>query len=189
MKYPVKMNRPRPPRPIAPATVAVAITWLAAERTPASTSGIAHGASTRISTCHGVSPIPRAASRASASTLSTPAAAFSITGGTASSTSATRIGHSDSGLQRKSKATTANVGIARRIPAVAEAANRPRPLWPIARPVGRPMATAAPVASNEYQRCCTMRRPIPPEPPQFDAVKIHSTPSRKRLTPGSWSTA
>ena len=65
-RCPMKMNTPSVPRPTKPAIVAVAITWLAAERTPAMISGSALGTSTCHSACMPVRPIPVAASRTSA---------------------------------------------------------------------------------------------------------------------------
>ena len=65
------MMSPRPPPPAIAAIVAVATTKTAAVRMPAKRSGSASGSSTRLITCHGVIPIPRAASTASGSTWST----------------------------------------------------------------------------------------------------------------------
>src|SRR5215213_10496398 len=171
------MKTPSVPRPTNPATVAVAITWFAAERTPARISGSAFGTSTCQSDCHPVRPIPRAASRTSSGTLSMPATVFSTTGGIASRTRAMSTGHTDSGCQRKTIVTTPMVGIARQIPATLAATNRPRPVCPMARPMGRAMATATTVAMNEYQRCCRMRWPMPFSPDQLSGLNSHPRPS------------
>src|SRR6478736_55785 len=63
--------------------VAVAMTWRVALRRPLRKSGSAMGASTLVSTCQPVMPIPRAASRAAGSTLSMPAAVPDSRGGIA----------------------------------------------------------------------------------------------------------
>ena len=72
--------------------VAVASTWFAAERTPAKINGSALGISTLRRTCIRDSPIPRAASRTSGSTVSMPAAAARTIDGTARIVSATSTG-------------------------------------------------------------------------------------------------
>ena len=59
--------------PMVAAMVAVAMICSMAERSPEKISGSAQGTSTRASTWVPFMPIPRAASRAAGSTLSTPA--------------------------------------------------------------------------------------------------------------------
>ena len=94
-----------------------------------------------------------AASRTSAGTLSMPATVFSTIGGMARITSATSTGQIDSGCQRNTSVTTPIVGIARHRPVTLTATKRPRPVWPMASPIGRAMTIAATVASTEYQMC------------------------------------
>ena len=137
------MNTPSVPRPTNPATVAVAMTWLAAERMPARISGSAFGTSTCHSACQPVRPMPRAASRTSPGTLSMPATVFSTIGGMARMTRATSTGQTDSGCQRNTSVTTPIVGIARHSPVTLAATKRPRPVCPMTRPIGRAMTIAA----------------------------------------------
>src|SRR5581483_4130213 len=120
---------------------------------PAKTSGSASGNSTRTSTCSGVSPIPRAASTTSTSTLSTATYEFVRMSGAASTTSA--ITTTACPMPRTGRKTeiTARLGSARRTFEPLIAANEPRWMCPSQTPSGSAIAIATAIDTAESPRC------------------------------------
>src|SRR5215213_9009976 len=180
-------NLPNPPRPTVAASVAVATTWSTADRNPDSSSGNAHGTSTLNSTSRPVIPIPRAASRAAASTCATPAYAPAMIGGTARTASTSKAGarKAASPSSRGPRTRTATnssprLGIARSVPAVLTTRTLPRPVWPTQSPAGTAITAASASAAAEYQRCSTIRAGIPSDP-------CHCTGSVSQLQTASTS--
>jgi len=65
------------------------------------------------------------------------------------------------------------VGMARAALVLPTASARPRPVCPMARPMGIAMAAAMPTAANVYQRCSHIRTGMPSGPAQCAGSRIH----------------
>src|SRR5450830_1240654 len=171
------MTEPRLVPPTNAASGTVAMTCTAAVRRPAATRGSASGSSTSASERAPDMPIPRAASRTSASTSSTPVYALVRIGGTANTATASVVAVAPNSPPDAKIVSSANVGSARDVFASTTVSAPPLRRCPSHTPSGRAMTAASSTAATEIVRCSRVSASTPWVPVQFRGSFSHATAS------------
>lgn len=141
--------------------VAVETIWIAAERSPLRISGSATGSSTWKRIRDSAMPMPRAASTGDGSTERMASYVVTRIGGTASTTSGIITGRWPRPSSTNISTSSPKLGRARAAVAISARLLPPRPVWPVTRPTGSPMAAAMPSAISEYWTCSRSRVGMP----------------------------
>ncbi len=156
--------------------VAVATTWTAVTLIPVRMTGDASGISIVVRMRRSVTPMPRAASTISGSTVRTPVWVLVNIGGRARKNSATKVGRKPRPLSMnptlrarrivsgRAMAMIPNEGSARPMLTTAVTATPPRPVWPSHAPRGRATAAAANREVADTHTCSQSRIGMPSGP-------------------------
>ncbi len=141
--------------------VAVETIWMAAERRPLRISGRATGSSTWTRMFASFMPMPRAASTGDGSTERIASYVVTRIGGTARTTSGIITGTRPKPISTNISTSRPKLGRARAAVAMSARVLPPRPVWPVTRPTGSPMAAAMASAISEYWTCSRSRVGMP----------------------------